>query len=233
MIVNDNRIDAHPDLKLNPTYEQAQQFFGFRHVQSRGWNSTDIDESCWKMIGIEINTGIVVFRPKVLGQDGKPLGHIVIFRHYDGAQNFDHKVNPEYYTTGTGGMSGASGDKHGVVEFDMGRSHVIVDGVGPDSIWVSASPNNEPPQHSDMLENLGWHGATNHDAVSPIFQWVVKENGFIPPTPTGDYMLADIDSDGKIIKYIPFIEGQPDSQNILAIMIGDEIVAYQNWRTND
>lgn len=227
MIVIDERSAGSEFLKKNPTYEEARNYFGFRHVQTRGWDVTEVGEACWKMIGITIYEGIVVYRPFILNATGGPMGDIVVFRHYPGAPQFPIVINPEYYTSGNYGITETSGDKFGVVEFD---SHIIGTEGGPDSIWVSASPNNLPPQHSDMIEGLGWMGGTNHVAVSPIFQWVVKEN--VPPGP-GQFRLADI-VDGKIKKYIDFINGPPPVEsNTLALMDGDDIIAHVNWTINE
>lgn len=227
MIVNDKRSAGSEFLPKNPTYEQARDYFGFRHVQTRGWDVTQVGEACWKMIGITIYEGIVVYRPLILDLEGDPLGDIAVFRHYPGAPQFPVVIHPEYYTSGNYGMTGTSGDKHGVVEFD---SHIIGSEGGPDSIWASSSPNGLPPQHADMIEGLGWMGGTNHVAVSPIFQWVVKSN--VPPQP-GKYRLVDM-KDGVIVKYIDFVNGPPPAvSNVLGLLDGNTLVAHVNWTINE
>jgi hypothetical protein len=215
MFVIDNRLQERKDLPKNPTYEQAKAFFNFRIDESLGWSKTKPGESCWKIVGIEINTGILVYRPLVLMENGKPNSKdkFVICRHNNASPIIQTK--PAYFNSAHVGWTETGGDKIGRVEFD---THVMQDGQGPDSIWVAASPDGLPPQHSDLMTNLGWNGSTNHDAVSPIFQWIKKEDEPM----TKEFYLELFDDKGKSFGKIVFKKDDNGTDEAYYVALKDE-----------
>ena len=230
MIVVDNRLNFPENCPKNPTFEVAQNFFKFRIDESKGWAATQPGQACWKIVGIEINTGVLVYKPLVTDLMGLALGNILVYRSYPDAPKFNHIPNPLYFSGGNASFTETGGDKLGRAEFD---THVMVNDIGPDSIWVSASPNGTPPQFSDMMTNLGWNGSQNHDAVSPIFRWTVKDNEENPPTEpppvSGEYFLVDLEN-GIWKRHIKWVDGPPPvNENVIGLAVEGKIVKYIKW----
>lgn len=107
---------------------------------------------------------------------------------------------------------------------------------GPDAFWVSVSPNGQPPQFSDLAVGFGWLGGSVHFNPSPIFGEMIKpptEPPVEPPIVTGRYVLANLDASGRVVGYIPFIDGAPSVNRArLAILDHGRIVGYREWESD-
>jgi len=204
------------------------------HIVQIGRAACPPGQAYWQFIGVSINDGIAAYRVQVRDLSGNGAPNILVLRNYTTAPKFPAPITPAYFPNGEAGFTEGGGDKFGAREFGYGGSSVTGTAGGPDSFWVSASPNGQQPQYSDLALGFGWLGGTNHLNPSPIFQYTIKSDVPVPPpTTTGRFVLANIGPDGKIVAYIPFITGSPSTpgQGVLALMDNGQIVSYVNWVT--
>lgn len=238
MIVQDNRGSNAGSLSIlpkNPTWQQVVNLFKLKVREDMGWTATPVNQACWRFVGVTLQEGPAVYRMEVWNEAGDPYPGILVARHFSTAPQFKDPISPPYYSNGEANFTEAGGDKFGAREFGYSGGSVTGPDGGPDSFWVSASPPGQQPQYSDLAEGFGWLGGTNHFNPSPIFQYQVKSNGGdVPPVViTGHYVLANLDEAGRVVGYIPFIDG-PIPENVpagrLVILKDGEIVGYQEWQ---
>lgn len=196
--INDLRADDDPSLEPVPritTWDQLQEHLPVQVRRDHGWDATPPGVACWRLKEIYIRSGVAEFISKVLDINGNPLADYIVLFHWPDAPPLPEGAWKEYFTNGVFGQTNANGD----VGFPFGPGGVYVNGSGPHSIWVSPTlgkPNE--PQYSDLLTNMGWHGATDHVAANPIFGWDVKPEGDQPPPATGNHYIT-VGIDGQVV----------------------------------
>jgi len=178
--LDDLRPMDDPTLQYYPrmsTLAEAQALFKFGVNRSLGWDACPEGQACWKLIGVQIRTGIAAFIPLVVGPNALPDDQILVFLYWPGAPDLDPTAKPRYFEKAVGGWT----DSNGVVGFAYGTGGLIGATGGPYANWVSAAPPGLQPQYSDALTNLGWLGGTDHFCPSGVWQYLVK--GLTPPVP--------------------------------------------------
>lgn len=245
MIVIDNRgtnAGSLSQLSKNPTWEQVVNLFKLKIREDLGWGATPSGQACWRFVGVSLQEGPTVYQVQVKSSIGLLVGGILALRHYSTAPDFQSAINPPYYPNGLAVFTREDGDKFGLAEFTYAMSSIVGPDGGPDSFWISASPNGQQPQYSDLVSGFGWLGGTNHLNPSPIFQYQVRDYGPdhqeddpepVPPVAvTGHYLLANVNAAGERIGWIPFIDGPiPTGTGArLVIMLDGKEVGYQEWQ---
>jgi hypothetical protein len=187
IFVDDPRPDDDGSLVPVPrlqTFSDIREHFAPLEIDRRhGWEATSVGEACWKLVGFHVTIGPVVIAPKVLDQNGVYLPNMLVYSHYPGSPKLPDDAQPRYFNHGILARTKFEGNG---AHFVLTADHVIGADGGPDSVWVSAVPGG--PQFSDAVHKLGWHGATNHLIVSPIFRNTVK--GTVDPPEPHDYHVA-------------------------------------------
>lgn len=187
IFVDDPRPDDDSSLGPVPrlqTFSDILEHFAPLEIDRRhGWEATPAGEACWKLVGFHVTIGPVVLAPKVLDQNGVYLPDMLVYSHYPGSPKLPDGAQPRYFDHGILAWTKHEGNG---AHFVLTADHVTGADGGPDSVWVSAVPGG--PQFSDAVHKLGWHGATNHLIVSPIFRHTVKGT-MVPPEPH-DYYVA-------------------------------------------
>ena len=189
--VTDLRPSDEPSLVAHPRISDlatAQALFGFQVDTTKGWAACPEGQACWKLIGIQLRTGIAAIIPLVIGPLGMPNANILVYENWPGADSQPVAATPPYYSNYVGGWT--NGD--GVVGFGYGGGGVVAPGGGPFAVWPSNGPTAPvvlEPQYADCLQKVGWLGGTDHFTPSPVFAYVTKPAATPTPTPAGDGCL--------------------------------------------
>lgn len=196
-IVHDVRPDNDSSLSVVPRmgegdFETLQGIFKFSVDRSLGEDRAQPGDHYFKLVGLELRSGIAAYIPQVKALDGGPLPNILMCRHWPNIESSGVPTftpDPAYFPVATGGFT----DGNGVLGMPYSGDSVFGPNGGPDSIWPNTDPPGLPRRHSDALKNNGWHGATDHLTVNPIFQEAVKESGGgIEPPPVGGNSLVQL-----------------------------------------
>lgn len=182
--VTDLRPADEPSLVAHPRISDlatAQALFGFQVDTTKGWAACPEGQACWKLIGIQLRTGIAAIIPLVIGPIGMPNANILVYENWPGAPTQPVTPTPAYYTNFVAGWT----DANGVLGFGYSGGGVVQVGGGPFAIWASAAPPGQQPQFADCLQKVGWLGSSDHWTPSPVFAYVVKPAATPPPTPAG------------------------------------------------
>ncbi len=199
--------------------------------RSHGWDITPVGEACWKLVGFNVTVGINEIMPIVRNKDGTYLPDKEVNWHYPGIpDHVSHALQPPYFAKGFSARTKGPPDNNGA-HFTVTGDHNVAPGhAGPDSVWVATEP--DWPEFSDAVHGLGMRVNTNHLIVSPIFQYVVKEEGgpdIPPPAPSDDYLEVVVN--GQSVGRIPFSPAGPDhvpgeDEYTLSIVSGGQEVGY-------
>lgn len=183
------------------TWGKLQEYFGVVHDTSKGEDAVAEGQYYWALVGILLRTGPAAYIVNVETAPGVAAPKILVFRHWPGADPLPFTPDPDYFRNAVAGFTGPNGD----IGLGYSGDSVVIDGKGPDSIWISADPAGAGVNRrraSDAIHNLGWLGGTDHLTPQPIFRAVMR--GVTPPPATGDYRL-DVIVANELVGYIPVI----------------------------
>jgi len=204
--VSDLRPENEPSLQAYPRLTElvaAQALFGFGIDTSLGWTACPPGQACWKLIGLQLRTGIAAVIPLVIGPSGVPNANILVYENWPSVETPEVAPTPLYYRNYVAGWTNADG----VVGFGYGAGGVVGSGGGPFAIWASNAPPGLQPQYADCLKRVGWLGGTDHFTPSPVFAYVVKPAETTPePTPGGSGCATFLGALGKLLQKMA--EGQ-------------------------
>jgi hypothetical protein len=209
-------------------FDRLVEFYKFELDFTHGYERAKPGELYWKVAGIELKAGPAILQPQVRDQSGRLLTSqsILLFLHWPGADKWpnDIQVDPPYYGNGVGGFT----ETKGSVGWGFGgESHIGPDG-GPFGVWCSSDPTTKVGDRrvgSDLMRKIGWWD--DHIVPNPIFQVAVKDTGDTPPPSTGSLVLVNLDAQGNVVGYMPWIPAAPVAAEKGSLgLMQDGVVTY-------
>jgi hypothetical protein len=171
-VVYDTRPEGHGSFGTLPElgrdeYDRLQDFYGFRHLTTHGYDKATKDQKYFRLWGVELKSGPAVFQPLILTPADPPNSRqegTLVWNSWPGAADIpDNAAGPHYRSVGVHCWSDATGScgwGYG------GGSHIgacstaslmaSADSFGMDlfNIAAAAAPGSMANEHATVLYSL-------------------------------------------------------------------------------